>query len=317
MQRFEILLDNKMDFKMDLIKKEMETKFDNLETKMKLMMEQISNNITTHQDSMARDLQSVKTRVESYEQSFADLKTLHFSIKPQLTDNLAHGRATQNLSSSQNINDLNDTIYDLKTLTRESKIILNEIKWSIEDCKGTSNTTTQQLNDILENMEELNQNRMESDNETMNSTKMTSKEVEGCPSGFFEMSSQCFKMFRDRKRSWFLAKTKCEQEGSMLAQPGETVAQPLQTYLYETFGERSHVWLGAQGDGTKFVYEHGGLVLDNDSPLWYHHHPGSHVSAGYCLVLMADASYYEVIPSTPYWATPCSSNSYYALCEAK
>ncbi|CAL4145782.1 unnamed protein product, partial [Meganyctiphanes norvegica] len=161
-QRFEFLLDNKMDSKIDLIKKEMETKFENI----------ISN-----QDSMASDLQSVKTRLGTYERSFEELKTLHFFIISQITDHLAQDRATQNQYSSENINDLNDPINDLKTLTRESNVIINEIRESIEDCKGPSNTTTQQLNEILENIGEIDQNRMQADNVTINSMKMLSNEV--------------------------------------------------------------------------------------------------------------------------------------------
>ncbi|CAL4067575.1 unnamed protein product, partial [Meganyctiphanes norvegica] len=103
---------------------------------------------------------------------------------------------------------------------------LNDIRESIEDCKGDSNTT-QQLNDILENMEEINLHRKEADNDTMTSMKMLSNEVESCPAGFFKMSTQCFKVFNDSTRSWSAAKTKCEQEGLILAQPDEAIAVDL------------------------------------------------------------------------------------------
>ncbi|CAL4111413.1 unnamed protein product [Meganyctiphanes norvegica] len=268
MQRFEILLDSKMDSKMDLIKKELE------------------NNV-------------------------AELKTLHSFIKSQLTDNLAQDRATQNPASSLTINDLNDPIDNLKTLTRESNIIIKEIREYVEDCKGTSNTTTQQLNDILENMEEINQNRMEADNGTM------SNEVERCPRGFFNVSSQCFKMFRDRTRNWSAAKTKCGEDGHILAQPDEAIVVPLRSHLYEAYGDDSFAWLGAQGDGSKFVYVHGGLALDNDSPLWAPDHPGSYgVDAESCLMLLVGGNGIRNYPASPYWSDPCHKTNY-ALCEAK
>ncbi|CAL4123162.1 unnamed protein product, partial [Meganyctiphanes norvegica] len=104
-----------------------------------------------------------------------------------------------------------------------------------------------------------------------------------CPSGFIKMSSQCFKMFRDRYRSWSEAKTKCEQEGLILAQPDDSVTVNLRKHLYQEYGN-GEAWLGAQGDGSKFVYAHGGLALDNASPLWYPGEPGSEVSAERCLV---------------------------------
>ncbi|CAL4067390.1 unnamed protein product [Meganyctiphanes norvegica] len=394
-------IDNLLDKKMDLMKLEMETKFQNvLETQHNLQMDQISNTITTTQAALTRDLQSVNTRVQKYEQNFEELKTLNFFIISQITDHLAQDRATQNPSASPSVNDLNDPINDLKTLTRESNVILNDIRESIEDCKnasnttaqqlndiresiedckdasntttqqlndiresiedckGTSNTTTQQLNYFWENMEEMNQNRMEVDNDTMNSMQMLSNEVENviqettsleprlldlernitsqlidledkmkesdnmllksitCPSGFFKMSSQCFKMFRDRERSWSEAKTKCEEEGYMLAQPDESVAVSLRKKLYEDFGDRSFAWLGAQGDGSKFVYAHGGLALDNASPLWWPDQPGSYVGADKCLFLLVDGSYFRDHPARPYFSNGCSA-SWYALCEVK
>ncbi|CAL4129148.1 unnamed protein product, partial [Meganyctiphanes norvegica] len=122
---------------------------------------------------------------------------------------------------------------ELKTLAKESNVILTEL---MEDCKGPSNTTTQQLNDILESTEEMDQNGMKADNVTGSSLITLSNEVERCPEGFFKMSSQCFKMFRDSRRSWSEAKTKCEQEGYIMAQPDDSVAVNLRRYIYEAYG---------------------------------------------------------------------------------
>ncbi|CAL4129145.1 unnamed protein product, partial [Meganyctiphanes norvegica] len=126
-----------------------------------------------------------------------------------------------------------------------------------------------------------------------------------CPSGFIKMSSQCFKMFRDRDRSWSEAKTKCEQEGYILAQPDDAVAVQLRQKLYETYSSGS-AWLGAQADGSKFVYAHGGLALDNASPLWYPRQPGSYFGAERCLQLLVDGGFLRDQPARPYATYTCS-----------
>ncbi|CAL4100988.1 unnamed protein product, partial [Meganyctiphanes norvegica] len=135
-----------------------------------------------------------------------------------------------------------------------------------------------------------------------------------CPSGFIKISSQCFKMFKDQHRSWSEAKTKCEQEGYILAQPDNSVFVHLRKKLYETYGQ-GYAWLGAQSDGSKFVYKHGGPVLDNASPLWYPREPAN-VGAERCLVLLVHDSDMRDQPTSPYWTSPCStSSSRYTLCE--
>ncbi|CAL4186599.1 unnamed protein product, partial [Meganyctiphanes norvegica] len=151
------------------------------------------------------------------------------------------------------------------------------------------------------------------DNVTGSSLITLSNEVERCPEGFFKMSSQCFKMFRDSRRSWSEAKTKCEQEGYIMAQPDDSVAVNLRRYIYEAYG--GHVWLGAQGDGSKFVYAHGGLTLDNASPLWRPGEPGR-VDAERCLLMLVSGSDLTDHPARAYVSSPCSW-SLYALCEVK
>ncbi|CAL4121234.1 unnamed protein product, partial [Meganyctiphanes norvegica] len=117
-------------------------------------------------------------------------------------------------------------------------------------------------------------------------------------------------MFSDRYRSWSEAKTKCEQEGYILAQPEEAIAVSLRQHLYEAHGD-GFAWLGAQGDGSKFVYAHGGLALDNASPLWRSGHPGSRVGDEMCLQLMVGGSLHS---AEPYFTNPCLA-TFNALCE--
>ncbi|CAL4185246.1 unnamed protein product, partial [Meganyctiphanes norvegica] len=208
--KFEKLLEAKLDSNIDLIQREIETKFENiLDTKLNLKMNQISNTLTTNQNAILSDLQSVKEHIETNELSFHELNTSYVFMTTQLIELLAQEKETDTAPSSQNISNVNDSLNELKTLAKKSNVILTEL---MEDCKGPSNTTTQQLNDIVESTEER------------------------CPGGLIKMSSQCFKMFRDRQRTWSEAKTKCEQEGYILAQPDDSVAVNLRKYIYEAYG---------------------------------------------------------------------------------
>ncbi|CAL4205935.1 unnamed protein product [Meganyctiphanes norvegica] len=121
-------------------------------------------------------------------------------------------------------------------------------------------------------------------------------------------------MFTDSYRSWPDAKTKCEQEGYILAQPDDSVAVNLRKKLYEEYGDRSVAWLGARGDGSKFVYVHGGLALDNASPLWHPGSSGRRFGAGRCLLLIVDGPDFRDHPTRPYLNNPCSI-PVYTLCE--
>ncbi|CAL4173510.1 unnamed protein product [Meganyctiphanes norvegica] len=287
-QKLQNLLETQLDSKMEQIIMKMESKFETLDTKLNLKMDQISNTLTTNQNAISNDLQSVKEHIETYELSFHEL-----------IEHLAEDKETDNAPSSQNIINVNDSLNELKTLAKDSNVILTEL---MEDCKGPTHTTTQQLNDILESTEEI---------------ITLSNELERCPSGFIKMSSQCFKLFRDRPRSWSAAKNKCEQEGYIMAQPDDSVAVNLRKYLFEAYGDDSFAWLGAQGDGSNFVYAHGGLALDYFSPLWLPELPDN-VGAERCLLLMVNVWYLGNYPSHPYGSDTCSSSSYiYALCEAK
>ncbi|CAL4240630.1 unnamed protein product [Meganyctiphanes norvegica] len=298
----------------------LEDKLENiLDTKMNSKMDQISNTLTTNQNVISNDLQLVKEHIETYELSFDELKTSNLFLKSQLIEHLAQDKETYNAPSAQDISNVNDSLHELNSLAKKSNEILTEL---MGDCKGPSNTTTQQLNYILESTEEMDQNGMKADNVTGSSLITLSHEVERCPGGFIKMSSQCFKMYRDRYRSWSEAKTKCEQEGYILAQPDDSVAVQLRKYIYEEYGDYNYVWLGAQGDGSKFVYAHGGMALDNASPLWYTNQPfagpGSGVGAEQCLLLIVEEGPFSRHPARPYWSEPCLSNSYvYALCEEK
>ncbi|CAL4194768.1 unnamed protein product, partial [Meganyctiphanes norvegica] len=163
-QKFQNLLDTQLDSKMEQIMMKIESKLENiLDTKLNLKMDQISNTLTTNLNVISSDLQSVKEHIETYARSLDELNTSNVFMTSQLIKHLAQDKETDNAPSSQNISNVNDSLNELKTLAKKSNVILTEL---MEDCKGPSNTTTQQLNDILESTEEMDQNRMKADNVT-------------------------------------------------------------------------------------------------------------------------------------------------------
>ncbi|CAL4079107.1 unnamed protein product, partial [Meganyctiphanes norvegica] len=165
-QKFQNLLESQLDSKMEQIVMKIESKFETLvedklenilDTKLNLKMDQISNTLTTNQNAISSDLQSVKEHIVSYSHSLDELNTSNVFMTSQLIEHLAKDKETDNAPSSQNISNVNDSLNELKTLAKKSNVILTEL---MEDCKGPSNTTTQQLNDILESTEEMDQNGM-------------------------------------------------------------------------------------------------------------------------------------------------------------
>ncbi|CAL4217974.1 unnamed protein product, partial [Meganyctiphanes norvegica] len=60
---------------------------------------------------------------------------------------------------------------------------------------------------------------------------------EGCPEGFFMSagSKQCFKFFNDVKRTWLEARTKCSEEGLIIAKPSEAVSVALRKDLFDRY----------------------------------------------------------------------------------
>ncbi|CAL4187682.1 unnamed protein product [Meganyctiphanes norvegica] len=171
-QKLQNLLEIQLDSKMEQIimkiestfEKQLEAKLENiLYTKLNLKMEQIINTLTSTQNAISSDLQSVKEHIEINARSLDELNTSNLFITSQLVEHLAQDKETANAPSSQTISNVNDSLNELKTLAKESNVILTEL---MEDCKGPSHTTTQQLNDILESTEEMDQNRMKADNVT-------------------------------------------------------------------------------------------------------------------------------------------------------
>ncbi|CAL4121222.1 unnamed protein product, partial [Meganyctiphanes norvegica] len=73
--------------------------------------------------------------------------------------------------------------------------------------------------------------------------------------GFFSLSTQCFKMFKDVKLNWADAKSHCESHDLILAEPSDAVALDLRKYVVDSYGGSHRVWLGGYADGSKWVWQ--------------------------------------------------------------
>ncbi|CAL4120899.1 unnamed protein product [Meganyctiphanes norvegica] len=131
--------------------------------------------------------------------------------------------------------------------------------------------------------------------------------------GLFSLSTQCFKLFQDKSRSWTDANSHCETHGLILAEPSDSAAVGMRNYLKENYGISGYdVWLGGKADGSKFVWQDSGRTLRSDNTLWHaNKSPGSYIATKYCLMLLIGD-----YPGTPYYPNECSSPQF-TLCEAK
>lgn len=125
------------------------------------------------------------------------------------------------------------------------------------------------------------------------------------------MMNQCFRIFNDTTRSWTDAESKCRSENLILAEPSDSVAAPLREYVLKNYGTGSYeCWLGARGDGSKFVWQHSGRSLLSNNTLW----DSKSMSTSNCLELDVLQSQWASKPGKPYDSVSCA-NSRWTLCE--
>ncbi|CAL4077889.1 unnamed protein product, partial [Meganyctiphanes norvegica] len=86
-------------------------------------------------------------------------------------------------------------------------------------------------------------------------------EPQECPEslGFFRLSTKCYKIFLDAKRTFADAKSHCESNNLRFAQPLESHILDLGYYVANNYAE-DRVWLGARGNGYNQVWLDGNIV---------------------------------------------------------
>ncbi|CAL4109584.1 unnamed protein product, partial [Meganyctiphanes norvegica] len=136
-----------------------------------------------------------------------------------------------------------------------------------------------------------------------------------CPDEFISLkgSSQCFKLYEDKKRSWEQSQTKCHEDRLLMAKPSDAVASMLRKYFIENNGNGG-VWLDGQGDGKTFVWQQDGTELSIQSPLFWPTLQVQWINNSYCLLMLAYKSNLDSHPEQPYLIYPCS-RFHRTLCE--
>ncbi|CAL4151112.1 unnamed protein product, partial [Meganyctiphanes norvegica] len=136
-----------------------------------------------------------------------------------------------------------------------------------------------------------------------------------CREEFFMVdgSTQCFILYDEKTRTWKEAQKKCHEEGLLSAKPTDRVAANLRKYIFDKNGDGG-VWLNAQGDGTKFVWQQDGTDISFMNGLWWEPLPGKWFSKKYCLFLLAYRSNWKKHPYQPFTTYPCL-HSHRTLCE--
>ncbi|CAL4069062.1 unnamed protein product [Meganyctiphanes norvegica] len=181
---------------------------------------------------------------------------------------------------------------------------------------------TQLLKSPLQNLEENITHKLDDiENKIMESDKILLKSISysssiDCPDGLFNIAAQCFKILRDQKRNWVDAKNQCKSRSLKLAQPMDSAACALATYLVVNYGDSS-AWVGSTGDGSKFVWcSTERTTLNINSPLWLPSYPGSNFSPNQCVALVFTKSSLRSHPEQVYEVSDYSSLRY-TLCEAE
>ncbi|CAL4183217.1 unnamed protein product, partial [Meganyctiphanes norvegica] len=136
-----------------------------------------------------------------------------------------------------------------------------------------------------------------------------------CKKGFFMVdgSTQCFKLYDGEIRDWKDAQTKCHEENLLLAEPTDEVAANLRKYIFVKNGDGG-VWLNAQGNGEKLVWQKYGTEISFMNRLWWPTLPGKWYNTTHCLLLLSYRSNYNSHPNKPYITFPCYT-SHRTLCE--
>ncbi|CAL4210978.1 unnamed protein product [Meganyctiphanes norvegica] len=229
----------------------------------------------------------------------------HYPLCQQLLQGDTHLMKSPILYLEENISQKMD---DNEIKNNESdKVLLKSIKL-LQDTQALKSLQLDLEVNISQKIDGMERKMIASDKLLLNAIK-------GCPVDFIEISKQCFKFVFDRKQSWKNAKSDCERRGLKLAQPVESAFSPLRRYLVQHYGDKGYVWMGAQGDGSKLVFQPSGESLDNNSLVWYPSYPGAYLGAKYCLSMRVRVGDLNSHPGQPVDVTGCTS-TLYALCEA-
>ncbi|CAL4140323.1 unnamed protein product, partial [Meganyctiphanes norvegica] len=121
-----------------------------------------------------------------------------------------------------------------------------------------------------------------------------------CPKeeGFFmsNETDQCFKLLNEEPCIWEEAYSKCHSQGLLMAQPSGYLAVKLRKDILMKYGDFSHTWIGAQGDGSSMNWIYGGGPISSSDPLWVSKLPSMWVSKSACLLLSAHGFWWEEYP---------------------
>ncbi|CAL4122335.1 unnamed protein product, partial [Meganyctiphanes norvegica] len=138
-----------------------------------------------------------------------------------------------------------------------------------------------------------------------------------CEGSSFLVSNQCFRVYRDSKRSWKDAQQRCAEEGMIIAEPKDPSA--LRRYLIDNNMvagiSGNFFWLGGRGNGINMVWNTSQQVFPASDPSWYRDHPGDRVTANHCLSMLVRSSVFSSgSPSTPYRASDCTW-PFHTICQ--
>ncbi|CAL4190674.1 unnamed protein product, partial [Meganyctiphanes norvegica] len=144
-----------------------------------------------------------------------------------------------------------------------------------------------------------------------------------CPDGYWrvEGSRQCFKLWKDNGRIWAQARTKCEDENSVVAAPADDIAVALRQLILDKYDDVVYgVWLDGKAQagrsGQEMVWQRHQTELSPDNSLWKEG-AQQRLNGGEdrCLLMWTREWVLTDYPTQPYYPALCMTTRA-ILCEA-
>ncbi|CAL4063730.1 unnamed protein product [Meganyctiphanes norvegica] len=272
--------------------------------------------------NLTAQIQSVQDNLGPIENTFSNLTTQIQTVQDNLgpIENTFSNLTTQIQTVQDNLGPIENTFSNLTAQ-------IQSVQDNLGPIENTFSNLTTQIQTVQNNLGPIDtkiNNNVKTQVETMLTNQlivMRNLNKIVCPDGYFKIpaSDACFKIFLDKKRSWYEVNEKCQAEGMTMAKPDDPVTA--RNYLNTRYGEQSdvgwpYVWLPARGTGSTVNWQDNGGEISSDSPLWTYEHPGGMTSSSYCLLLITDDDYRKAHPlhQSPYYMQTCTTTDY-ALCE--
>jgi len=305
MQKFETLLDSKLNVKIDQIKSELTTVKNNLAS----LDEKVADIRFIQMDSLSTDLNNLTGSIQNMQTDLEKNKDSITEFKTEILEKISSTRSQ-----------LSTSLQKIETHRINSDIILlNTLIMKNEEQKGgafdDAGSQTSPLLPLLANLE-TNEYSFKKTVESYISIIRCHQVEDGF---YWPDTNQCFKLFNDEGRTWEEGKSNCEANQLVYAEIPDATAVSLRKHIVDTYGGSVGTWVGARRlvayGPIKWLRSEEEIFFEN--PLWWN--PQSY-NYGSCLRLLTITGFTDSKPDKPYHSNGatrnnCSEHKWSTLCE--